>query len=70
MCVCVLFLPSDIFWKRRGGGRMTEKKGTCIFVSTYYVPDIILGAEAIVVSKTESLLSLRSSYANRTETIF
>lgn len=49
---------------------MTEKKGTCIFVSTYYVPDIILGAGAIVVSKTESLLSLRSSYANRTETIF
>lgn len=66
-----MFLPSDIFWKRRGGGRVTEKKGTfSIFVSTYYVPDIILGAGAIVVSKTESLLSLRSSYANRRETIF
>lgn len=32
---------------------MTEKKGTfSIFVSTYHVPDIILGAGAIVVSKT------------------
>lgn len=31
----------------------------------YYVPDIIPAAGAIVVRKTESLLSLRSSYANR-----
>lgn len=50
---------------------MTEKKGTFrIFVSTYHAPDIILDAGAIVVSKTKSLLSLRSLYANRREKFF
>lgn len=49
---------------------MTVKKALHIYMRSYYVTDTVPGTGTIEASKTESLLTLKSSYANRRKGLF